>query len=69
LAVCVPGVEKPRAHANRELLRFYILRRRIEDIWVDIQRITEESPDEAEIAKLHDWILLGIEEIRALATN
>jgi aminoglycoside phosphotransferase (APT) family kinase protein len=51
---------------NRELLYFYVLRRRIEDIWVDIERITEEAPDESEAAKLREWILLGIDEIRNL---
>jgi len=51
---------------NKELLYFYTLRRRIEDVWVDIQRLTEESPDEAEKAKLLDWITEGIEEVQAL---
>lgn len=54
---------------NRELLSFYILRRRIEDVWVDIQRLTEESPDEVETAKLLDWIQRGIEEVRALYSD
>ena len=51
---------------NKELLYFYTLRRRLEDVWVDIQRLTEESPDEAEKAKLLDWITEGIEEVQAL---
>ena len=48
---------------NRELLRFYVLRRRLEDIWVDIQRLTEESSDETETAKLLDWVRRGIAEV------
>ena len=51
---------------NKELLYFYTLRRRIEDVWVDIQRLTEESPDETEKAKLFDWITEGIEEVQKL---
>jgi len=51
---------------NKDLLYFYTLRRRIEDVWVDIQRLTEESPDDTEKAKLFDWILKGIEEIHKL---
>lgn len=51
---------------NHELLYFYVLRRRIEDVWVDIQRLTEESPDEAEMKKLLDWTRRGIEEVRAV---
>jgi len=51
---------------NQELLRFYVLRRRIEDVWVDIQRLTQESPDESETAKLHGWIRQGVDEIRAI---
>lgn len=51
---------------NRELLFFYTLRRRIEDVWVDIQRLTEERPDEAETEKLLDYVRRGIGEVRAL---
>jgi len=51
---------------NRELLYFYILRRRIEDVWVDIERLIEEAPDEAETAKLLGWVSLGIEEVRKI---
>ena len=51
---------------NHELLYFYLLRRRIEDIWVDIQRLTEESPDKAETAKLLEWIEEGIAGIKAI---
>lgn len=51
---------------NHRLLYFYTLRRRIEDVWVDIQRLTEESPNEAETVKLLDWTRRGIEEVRAL---
>ena len=48
-----------------ELLHFYVLRRRIEDVWVDIQRLTEESPGETETAKLLECIARGIAEVRA----
>ena len=48
---------------NHELLYFYILRRRIEDVWFDIQRLTEESPDETEKAQLLVWIRQSIDEI------
>lgn len=51
---------------NYELLHFYILRRRIEDVWVDIQRLTEEVPDKVETAKLLDWIRRGIEKVEAI---
>jgi Ser/Thr protein kinase RdoA (MazF antagonist) len=51
---------------NHELLYFYVLRRRIEDVWVDVQRLTEESPNVAETAKLLDWTRRGIEEIRKI---
>jgi spectinomycin phosphotransferase len=50
---------------NHDLLNFYVRRRRI-DVWVDIQRLTEESPDEAETAKLLDWTRRGFEEIHML---
>jgi len=49
---------------NKELLSFYILRRRIEDIWADIQRLTEEAPDEAETIKLLGYVQTSIGEIR-----
>lgn len=48
---------------NYELLDFYILRRRIEDVWVDIQRLTEESPDEDETLKLLEYICRGIKAL------
>jgi Ser/Thr protein kinase RdoA (MazF antagonist) len=51
---------------NKELLYYYTLRRRIEDVWVDIIRLTEESPDETIKVKLQDWIILGIDEIQKL---
>ena len=51
---------------NRELLDFYVLRRRIEDLWVDIERLTKESPDEVEAATLLDWVSQSIEGIREL---
>ncbi|MCL1794667.1 MAG: aminoglycoside phosphotransferase family protein [Oscillospiraceae bacterium] len=51
---------------NKELLCFYTLRRRIEDVWVDMQRLIEESPDETERAKSLAWITEGIEEIQKL---
>ncbi len=54
---------------NRELLYFYVLRRRIEDVWVDIQRMTEENPDEAEKKQLLNFICQGIEEIQKVYRN
>lgn len=54
---------------NHELLYFYTLRRRIEDVWFDMQRLIEESPSEAETAKLLDWTRRGIEEVRKLYCN
>jgi thiamine kinase-like enzyme len=51
-------------HINRELLYFYVLRRRIEDVWVDIQRLTEESPDETEIVKLKEYIRQSIKDVQ-----
>jgi len=49
---------------NRELLYFYVLRRRIEDVAVDVQRLTEEAPDEGERAELLKWIHRGIDDVR-----
>jgi thiamine kinase-like enzyme len=51
---------------DKEMLYFYTLRRRIEDVWVDIERLTEEAPGDAKSAKLLDSIAEGIGEIRAL---
>jgi len=51
---------------NHELLYFYVLRRRIEDVWYNVQRLTEENPDETETAKLLDYTRRGLEEIQAL---
>jgi len=51
---------------NPELLYYYVLRRRIEDVWFDEQRLTEETLDEAETSKLLDWTRRGIEEIQSL---
>ena len=51
---------------NCELLRFYTLRRRLEDIWVDIQRMTEESPDDHEKEELLGWINQSIEAVLLL---
>jgi spectinomycin phosphotransferase len=53
---------------NHELLYFYVLRRRIEDVWFNIQRLTEETSDEPETAKLLDYTRRGIEEIQVLYT-
>jgi len=47
---------------NSELLGFYTLRRRIEDMWADIQRLTEESPDEAETSRLLGYVRQSINE-------
>ena len=41
---------------NKELLYLYHLRRRIEDLWVDIERLTEELPSETEISEMLGWI-------------
>ncbi|MCL2120890.1 MAG: aminoglycoside phosphotransferase family protein [Clostridiales bacterium] len=51
---------------NDDLLFFYTLRRRLEDVWVDIERLTEETPDERETIELLRWIRFGIEEIKKL---
>jgi Ser/Thr protein kinase RdoA (MazF antagonist) len=51
---------------NHEMLYFYILRRRIEDVWFNVQRLAEETPDEAETAKLLDWTRRGIEEVQSV---
>jgi len=51
---------RPGFQINWELLRYYILRRRLEDVWVDIQRLTEESPDAAETQQLIAWVGQGI---------
>jgi aminoglycoside phosphotransferase (APT) family kinase protein len=51
---------------NNEMLHFYVLRRRIEDVWADVQRLTQEGPDEAEAAELLRWIGYGIGKIKSL---
>ena len=51
---------------NKELLYFYTLRRRVEDVAVDIQRLTEESPNEAESEELLNWIKIGVDKIQEL---
>jgi aminoglycoside phosphotransferase (APT) family kinase protein len=51
---------------DTELLRFYVLRRRLEDVWVDIQRLTEEALTAEETAKQLDYVRRGIEEVRLL---
>ena len=51
---------------NKELLYFYTSRRRIEDVWVDIQRLIEESPDETEVAEIYDLLPQGIADVQAL---
>jgi len=57
---------RPGYQINHDLLRFYVLRRRIEDIWVDILRLTNESPSEDETAKLLGWIGQSIDAINAI---
>jgi len=56
---------RPGYRVNRELLGFYVLRRRIEDVWFDVQRLTEEDPDEAEAAKLLDGMSESVGEVLA----
>jgi thiamine kinase-like enzyme len=51
---------------DSKLLRFYVLRRRLEDVWVDIQRLTEEVLDARETEKQLDYVRRGIEEVRLL---
>ena len=51
---------------SKELLYFYTLRRRIEDIWVDVQRLTEESPNETEMEELFGWLQQSIAEVKVL---
>ena len=51
---------------NNEMLYFYILRRRLEDIWGDIQRLTEESPNETESVELLSYIQQSIDGVQAL---
>lgn len=57
---------RPGYRIHQELLHFYVLRRRLEDVWVDIQRLTEEAPPEAERANLLDYIHQGIKEVQSL---
>ncbi|MCL2548752.1 MAG: phosphotransferase, partial [Symbiobacteriaceae bacterium] len=51
---------------NSELLHFYVLRRRLEDLWVDIQRFTEESPSQEEKTTLLRWIEIGLGKVISL---
>jgi len=51
---------------NRELLLYYELRRRLEDAWVDLLRLTEELPGAEETKNLLNGIKESINEIKAL---
>ena len=55
--------KRPGFQLNQNLLHYYVLRRRIEDVWVDIQRLTEEEPAADEKEKLLRYIRLGIENV------
>jgi Ser/Thr protein kinase RdoA (MazF antagonist) len=52
---------------NKDLLYFYTLRNHLGDIWVDIERLIQESPCESEIADLLEWISQSITEVRELS--
>lgn len=51
---------------NYKLLYFYSLRRRLEDVWVTIQRLTEESCDEGETERLLNRTQQGLEKLQML---
>lgn len=51
---------------HSQLLTFYVLRRRLEDVWVNIQRLTQESPSESEATALLLRTRQGLEEVQAL---
>lgn len=57
---------RPGYPINQELLQFYLLRRRLEDVWFDVQRLIQDSPDEVETAKLLHYTALGLQLIPEL---
>ena len=48
---------------DMQLLRYYTLFRKLEDLSVDIKRITEEAPTDIEKVKLLSWMRESIEKI------
>jgi len=51
------------------LMRFNLIRRRLDDIGLDIERITQEDPTEAETTKMLGWIALSISEAREILSG
>jgi aminoglycoside phosphotransferase (APT) family kinase protein len=51
---------------NEKLLRFYQLRRILEDIAIDIERLTLENPSEAEEKQALEWISLSVGSLKGL---
>ncbi|MCL2545247.1 MAG: phosphotransferase [Clostridia bacterium] len=51
------------------LMRFYLIRRRLDDMWMDIERITQEDPTEGEVAEMLGWIASSISEARQILSG
>jgi thiamine kinase-like enzyme len=60
---------RPDFRINPDLMKFYLIRRRLDDIWSDIARISFEKPSEEEIAQMTGWMKKAISEIRQLLTG
>ena len=56
-----------RIHAD--LLRFYCIRRRLEDISADVERMTQEDPGQAEIARMFGWFRIAIADLHRLLSD
>ena len=54
---------RPDFRLNKDLMRFYLLRRRLDDIWSDALRLSREEPSAAETAQMLGWTRQAATEI------
>ncbi len=59
---------RPDFQINFDLIRFYLIRRHLEDIWGDIARISFEKPGRDETAQMTEEIKTAISGIEKLLT-
>ncbi|MDW7656901.1 MAG: aminoglycoside phosphotransferase family protein [Bacillota bacterium] len=60
---------RPDFQINSSLMKFYLIRRRLDDIWSDIARISYEKPNEEEIAQMNGWVKNAISDIKQLLSG
>ena len=60
---------RPGFHINSDLMRFYLIRRRLDDVCSDITRLSLEQPGEEEAATMYGWLDRHFTEIRVLLDN